>query len=162
MKLPTESKEWHKIDDGIWERMEKVKDKNSKSGFRIMMRIYHEIVCEQCDELAIAAKDKITRGNGCFCSHRCATQGMKGAKNSNWKGGRKINHGYVLLKKYGHSNADEKGYVAEHRLVMSEELGRSLRKGELVHHENEDRQDNDLSNLKVMTRGEHNAVHRGG
>lgn len=50
--------------------------------------------------------------------------------------------------------------VREHRHVMEQHLGRKLRKDELVHHINEDRADNRLENLQVVSRSEHTKIHR--
>jgi hypothetical protein len=48
----------------------------------------------------------------------------------------------------------------EHRLVMEKHLGRKLTSNEVVHHIDGDKWNNDISNLIVMTRQEHIAVHR--
>jgi hypothetical protein len=69
-------------------------------------------------------------------------------------------NGYVYVKRPDHHDADRRGYVAEHRLVAEEKIGRKLRDGEVVHHVNEDRQDNDQENLQVLTIAEHLAEHR--
>ena len=45
--------------------------------------------------------------------------------------------------------ADRKGRVAQHRLVMSESLGRPLLDSENVHHINGVRDDNRLENLEL-------------
>ena len=54
----------------------------------------------------------------------------------------------------------EYGYI--HRLVLEKALGRSLNKGEVVHHINGDKLDNRLVNLKVMSRGDHIRLHAKG
>jgi len=55
--------------------------------------------------------------------------------------------GYVLVKMHGHPLADYKGYVREHRLVMSLRIGRLLRPEERPHHVDGDKQNNDPGNL---------------
>lgn len=77
----------------------------------------------------------------------------RGDKSPNWKGGRSItNRGYALLSGYhGHPNANKKGLIQEHTLVMSECIGRSLFPNEEVHHKNGIRDDNRIENLELWT-----------
>lgn len=49
--------------------------------------------------------------------------------------------------------------LREHLKVMQDHLGHPLEKGEVVHHINGDKKDNDLDNLVLMTVQEHNACH---
>jgi hypothetical protein len=78
-------------------------------------------------------------------------------RNSNWKGGRKNHRGYVMvLVGKEHPLADRQGYAYEHRLVLSESLGRWLRPDEEVHHQDGNRENNTLSNLEgPLTKSEH-------
>ena len=47
----------------------------------------------------------------------------------------------------------------EHRLVAEQMLGRPLEPGEIVHHIDHDKRNNDPANLQVMTQAEHMRLH---
>jgi len=80
----------------------------------------------------------------------------------NWKGGRVItSHGYVVLRMPDHPRAMANGYVYEHILVSEIKLGRPLLPGEIVHHKDENRQNNAEENLIITgSIGEHKLNHR--
>src|SRR6266852_1545204 len=93
------------------------------------------------------------RDNVRFCSARCAQTGHFSAQ---WKGGRFLQKGYVLVRLHddAHVAASMRsltGYVPEHRLLMAEALGRPLLTTETVHHLNGDKTDNRLENLELRS-----------
>ena len=53
----------------------------------------------------------------------------------------------------------KEGYAYEHRLVVAENVGRCLGSTEEVHHINGDKHDNRLSNLQLLSKGEHALEH---
>lgn len=61
-------------------------------------------------------------------------------------------NGYKKLKNRGSA----RGYTFEHRLVMKDFLGRPLSKKEVVHHWDEDKNNNEISNLCLFR---HNRAH---
>lgn len=119
-----------------------------------------------CGEEFIPSKatmDRIKKGqDGAFkVGHH-----QKGKLNSRWLGGRFVSvDGYVYILMPNHPNALAKGYtgyVAEHRLVMSEHIGRPLSTHEIVHHKNGIRSDNRIENLEIEDRASHAHLHTGG
>ena len=60
--------------------------------------------------------------------------------------------GYVMEKRDGR-------WQRQHRLVMEEKLGRKLKPGEVVHHKNEVKTDNDPDNLELTSRSAHQKTH---
>lgn len=88
-----------------------------------------------------------------FCNTECLKKNTKENSTSEF--------GYVQLAGYhGHPMAKKNGVILEHRLVMSQHLGRYLDKSEIVHHINENRSDNRIENLEVMSSSEHCSLHR--
>lgn len=94
----------------------------------------------------------------------CARLGLKTAKSGprrgpehpDWQGGRTLRKGYWHVWMPGHPNAHRTGYIAEHRMLMGEKLGRPLQPHEVVHHIDGDPQNNAIENLIVFqTNAEH-------
>ena len=64
---------------------------------------------------------------------------VKGERNVNWKGGRKvIKTGYIKIRllptDFFYPMVAQDGYVLEHRLIVAKALGRNLHRWEIVHH----------------------------
>jgi len=90
-------------------------------------------------------------------------RGLSRERNPNWKGGRVVDpRGYILIRVgVGHHLADTRGYAYEHRIVAEKKLGRRLRKGEIPHHKDENKSNNDPSNIEVLPSiAEHRFAHR--
>lgn len=74
----------------------------------------------------------------------------------------KKNHskdGYIYARVQSHPRATSTGYVLEHRIIMENHLGRYLSSDELVHHDNEIKNDNRIENLILTTRSIHTSHH---
>lgn len=62
--------------------------------------------------------------------------------------------GYISLHIPNHPLANANGAVYEHRLVMSEHIGRYLASHESVHHKNGNRSDNRIKNLELWSKAQ--------
>lgn len=76
-----------------------------------------------------------------------------GRRSPNWRGGEIPYHGYIRAWVSPDDRfagmRDSAGYVLKHRLVMARALGRPLGRHETVHHIDDDRFNNILSNLQL-------------
>lgn len=64
-------------------------------------------------------------------------------------------NGYFQITRVGHPNCTSKtGRIAEHTYVMTQHLGRALKKQESVHHKNGVRHDNRIENLELWNKGQ--------
>lgn len=118
---------------------------------------YIETVCGVCNKSFQVMKWKLGQGRGKTCSKECRHEWQKsvvgGEKSAWWKGGSYINRAgykYILSKDHPFRNEVGNGYMAEHRLVMEDSIGRYLKRNEVVHHINHDKLDNRIENLKLL------------
>jgi hypothetical protein len=103
------------------------------------------------------------RKNSKYCSYACNNQKKPGTfvKGHKWVGKIKtarriMSHNYIEIYSPKHPNKTVRNCVLEHRLVMEKHIGRYLKKGEIVHHINGNRQDNRIKNLKLFkTQADH-------
>ena len=68
-------------------------------------------------------------------------------------------NGYIYEHRPNHPLADNRGRVLQHRRIWFDRYG-EMPKDQIIHHKNGDRTDNRLSNLQLMSRGEHVFKHR--
>ena len=68
--------------------------------------------------------------------------------------------GYMYCRtKPIHPKANSNGLYPLHRVLMENNLGRNLLSTEDVHHKDEDKTNNGLENLEVLTKSEHTKKH---
>jgi hypothetical protein len=86
----------------------------------------------------------------------CRPQRWRGPAHAQWTGGRKIRKDYVYLWIGAPGR-----YQAEHILVWEERFG-PVPRGFHVHHINENKRDNRIQNLCLLTNSDHQLHHKRG
>lgn len=75
----------------------------------------------------------------------------------------KYTNGYEVVYLPSHPRAHGDGYVYEHILIVEQKLNRPLRPKEVVHHKDENKENNSPENLIVFaTNTDHSTYHKGG
>ena len=114
------------------------------------------ISCDYCGKPFERANCHIRERN--FCSRQCLgkwqSEHIVSDKHPNWAGGKYHQDGYIFV------HLDDGSVMAEHRYVMEKALGRKLLPSEIVHHIDLNKQNNDASNLIVLSRAEHAKIHK--
>lgn len=129
------------------------------------------IYCEWCGKPTKARVYDRERGRGRFCSSKCVglwraqqenfplRKNQEGDKNPNWRGGQALHKkGYIYRYAPNHLR-QHNGYVFEHILVAEQKLGRTLRPGEVVHHNDGNKANNHPDNIEVFPSAAHHTRH---
>lgn len=116
------------------------------------------VYCELCGKELLRTPTVIKKNKHHFCSKEHYDEWLI---DHHEKKGVLVNNGiYHHGQGYIFRYQSSKNYKAEHRLVMEQCLGRPLRSDEIVHHKDGNKQNNDISNLEIVTRAEHIEIHR--
>ena len=134
-----------------------------------LKRVKNGITCSK--ECASILQSRYMKGSG---NHQ---YGLTGDKNDSFKGEfTRTNYGYILEycpnHPYPHDKSNQTCRVLQHRLVIERNSDKFdniyfeningfkvLKQEYEVHHKNEDKEDNRLENLQIMTKSEHMTYH---
>lgn len=153
----------------------KVKHKSGKIISKWFTRTIYFFKCDNCGSRfsraanAIGHKKRLSPQYKHFCSE-CFSPKLAAdlgrdtyRKNLDKRiGDRQVDScGYMTIY-VANTHAHSDGYcgrIREHILKMENYLGRSLEKGEVVHHVDGDKLNNEIENLDLCSVGQHNACH---
>ena len=123
-------------------------------------------ICPICGKQFRTNKSSLAGGRGKVCGIKCRPEYIKKTvkrmeQSPVWKGGRMKNpDGYIRIYLPKHHRAGKRGDVMEHWLVVEKNIGRYLKKKEVVHHINGVKDDNRIENLMLFPNtGEHTKFH---
>jgi hypothetical protein len=156
MKITEIPNNWKKSDNDAHERIKRVNNKTGKESYVWQRHPFK--ICPSCKELFVNRDPRVKT-----CSTTCRKNFFRASRTHTWNGGQIIDRGYRLVYMPKHPMANrgrDHSYVLEHRLIMSQQIGRILKKTEHVHHKNENKLDNRIENLQLMSCSEHIKHHR--
>jgi hypothetical protein len=114
-----------------------------------------KVVCINCQKQYSVIPSHVS--NHTFCGIVCKGEWQKtnliGDKNPHWGNGSFVRpDGYRAIRV-------KDRYKMEHVLIVEREIGRELKEGEVVHHQNHNKLDNRIENLQLMNIGDHSRHH---
>lgn len=106
--------------------------------------------CVICESRFSVIPSRVQKGAK-YCSYRCHQIG------EGRKGGRV--RGKQMKKSSRHKSYPKKNGIHFHRTVAEKILNRKLRKGEVIHHKDGNRLNNDCLNIEITTQSNHIKKH---
>lgn len=122
------------------------------------------VACEECGTSLVRWPANLKgRKFGSFCDRNCLgkyrTRVLVGDLAANYKNGLTMSRKYVMAYAPWHPKAKDGRYIPLHRLIAEAKLGRYLKRGEVVHHKDENQSNNHWENLEIITQKEHATEH---
>ena len=119
-----------------------------------------ETVCDECGAAVKYSPSKFNRVKNHFCSKKCHMLFMNRQLNPT----RMTDEVKEKLRKANLGKGEGKSYEKTHgkhthRIVAEQKIGRPLKTGEIVHHIDGNKRNNDPDNLMVMTQEDHCRLH---
>lgn len=118
-----------------------------------------ETYCRTC---AVIASGKQRRGKSAWNKGKKLPNSQKGANHASWKGGSYISSdGYrmIYVPQTKKVNSNWEHYKKEHVVVIEQRLRRPIRNGEVIHHIDGDKLNNDIDNLYITDNKHHHQIH---
>ena len=117
-------------------------------------------ICEECGAEVVYTPSKFNRVKNHFCSRQCHMKNMNRKLNPT----RMTDEVKEKIRNSQLGTGEGKTYEKmhgrhTHRVVAERKLGRPLKAGEIVHHIDGNKRNNDPDNLMVMTQSEHCRLH---
>ena len=119
----------------------------SRKCMGISFRNKIETECSYCGNMLQVEPNRIRKYN--FCDNKCK-------KLYRQVGCGITTDGYVWIIVDGYNRHNQ---VKIHRYLMEVKLGRKLKSTEIVHHKDFNKLNNNINNLEILTREEHNKIH---
>jgi len=130
--------------------------KSNAKGHNFKTYFYEEVNCSVCGKDIIRYRTNVRRQTNFVCSKECK-KALVCNKEGSVKYKRGKGKGHILEYHPDHPQS-KNGYIARHRLMVEQCLGRPLTLSELVHHIDFDPQNNEVSNFDVVTAKQHSSA----